>query len=183
MPRPSRSLPAPGITLIEVLIVLVVLGLLMGIVVPTVSGAVARVRAVGARAAISTTLFDAQRDATVLGQEVVICPGQGDCVGGNDWSHGWLAFVDRDGDRQLGTDEPLIHREPALPAGVRLIGSTGRPRIVYQPNGSNAGSNIAFTLCDRRGPALAQSLYLANGGRFRHDTATPANAATCMAGM
>lgn len=186
MHRPARPNPAAtarGITLIEVLIVMVVLGLLMGVVFPTVSGAVARVRAVGARAAISTTLFDAQRDATVLGQEVVVCPGLDGCIGGGDWSHGWLAYVDRNGDRQYGADEPLVHREPALPAGVRLIGSAGRPRIVFQPNGSNAGSNITFTLCDRRGPSRAESLILANGGRFRHDAAPPANAAACMAGL
>lgn len=173
-----------GITILEVLIALTILGLLLGIALPAVSGAVSRVRSVGARAAISTTLFDAQRDATVLGQEVVICPGQGaGCQGGSDWSRGWLAFVDSNGDRQFGPDEPLVHREPALPSGVRLIGTAGRTRLVYQPNGSNAGSNISFTLCDRRGPTSAQSLVLANGGRLRHDRAPPADAATCMAGL
>lgn len=182
--RSSASLrPAAGFTLLELLIALAILGILFGIAIPSVKNAVARVQAGSARGAITTTLFDAQRHATVLGQEIVICPGQTQCVGGADWSQGWLAFIDRNGDRLHGPGEQIVRQEPELPTGVRLRGTTGRPRIVYQPNGGNAGANITFTLCDRRGPSSALALILSNGGRLRSARPTQAAAAACAAGL
>lgn len=182
--RPARPPQrAAGFTLLELLIVLVILGILFGIVVPCFKNAVARVQAGSARSAITTTLLDAQRHATVLGLEIVICPGDAQCVGGVDWSQGWVAFIDRDGNRLLGADEQIVRRETKLPEGVRLRGSVGRPRIVYQPNGGNAGANITFTLCDRRGPDDALALILSNGGRLRSARPTPAAAASCAAGL
>jgi len=54
---------------------------------------------------------------------------------------------------------------------------------VFQPNGGNAGSNITFTLCDGRGAAQATTLVLANDGRMRAGTPTPAAAAACVQPM
>lgn len=186
MPRttPARLRRHAGFTLLELLIALVVLGLLFGVAVPAWGHAVARVHAASVRTAITATLFDAQRNATVLGREVVVCPASGDaCDGGSDWSRGWIAFVDANGNRLRDGTEPVFDRTPALPEDVRLTGSAGRPRLVYQPFGGNAGSNITFTLCDRRGPGEALALILSNGGRLRSDRPTPAAAATCAAGL
>lgn len=186
MSRPpvAARRPDAGVTLLDLLLGLLVAGLVFGLAVPAWTNAVARVRATAARTAITTTLFDALRSATVLGREIVVCPAVGDqCIGGSDWSRGWIAFVDTDGDRLHGADETVIDRPPALPRGVRLTGSPGRPRIVYQPNGGNAGSNITFTLCDRRGPDDALALILSNGGRLRAARPARAAAAACAAGL
>lgn len=175
---------AVGFTLLDMVVAMTILGILMGIVIPAFRDAVARTQAASARSAITTTLFDALRHATVLGREIVVCPGgAGQCAGGTDWSPGWIAFIDADGDRLRGPDEQIIRQQEALPDGVRLHGSIGRPRIVYQPNGGNGGSNITFTLCDRRGPEHAQALILSNGGRLRSDRPTPAAAAACANGL
>jgi type IV fimbrial biogenesis protein FimT len=187
MPCPRQSShtrrDVHGFTLLDLLIALTILGILFGIAIPSLKNAVARVQAGSARSAITTTLFDAQRNATVLGQQIVICPGESQCSGGADWSQGWLAFIDRDGNRMLGPGEQVVQHEAKLPAGVRLRGSVGRPRIVYQPNGSSAGANITFTLCDRRGPEDALALILSNGGRLRSARPTPAAASACAAGL
>ena len=55
--------------------------------------------------------------------------------------------------------------------------------MVFQPNGSNAGSNITWTLCDGRGAAAAVTIVVANNGRLRTGTPTAAAAQGCMAGM
>lgn len=184
-PRPplSSSRRHHGFTLLDLLIALAILGILFGLAIPGLKNAVARVQAGSARSAITATLFDAQRNATILGREIVICPGDSQCVGGVDWSQGWLAFVDRDGNRLHSPGEQIVHREPKLPAGVRLRGTVGRPRIVYQPSGGNAGANITFTLCDRRGPRDALALILSNGARLRSTRAAPPAAAACAAGL
>ena len=182
-PSPLRRRPG-GFTLLDLLIALAILGILFGIAIPALKNAVARVQATSARSAITATLFDAQRNATVVGREIVVCPAtETQCMGGQDWSHGWIAFIDHDSDRLRGPGEQIVRREAELPAGVRLHGTAGRPRIVYQPNGGSAGTNITFTLCDRRGPKSAQALVLSNGARLRHERAKPAAAATCASGL
>ncbi|MFZ5638024.1 MAG: GspH/FimT family pseudopilin [Pseudomonadota bacterium] len=184
--RPTRSLPSrqQGFTLLDLLIALTILGIVFGIALPAFDHAVARVRAGGARAALTTTLFDAQRHATVLGREVVVCPAANDqCIGGRDWGRGWIAFIDDNGDRLRGPGEQIVRREPELAPGVRLLGSVGRPRVVYQPNGGNAGANNTWTLCDRRGADDALSLILSNGARLRSDRPSPSAAEACAAGL
>lgn len=173
-----------GFALLDLLIALTILGILFGIVIPSLKNAVARVQATSARSALTATLFDAQRNATVVGREIVVCPAAGEqCIGGQDWSRGWIVFIDHNSDRLHGPGEQIVRHEDELPAGVRLYGTAGRQRIVYQPNGGSAGTNITFTLCDRRGPKSAQALVLSNGARLRHDRAKPAAAAACAAGL
>ncbi len=67
---------------------------------------------------------------------------------------------------------------PALP--TRLRHAARRPRLVFQPNGGNAGSNVTFTLCDRRGAAKATTLVLANDGLLRAGTPSAAAAEACL---
>lgn len=179
-----RRSRAGGFTLIDLLIATIILGIVLGIAIPALKDTVARVQASSARSAITVTLFDALRHATVLGREVVICPASDtQCAGGKDWSHGWIAFIDGDGNRQRSPGEQIVRQQTALPASVRLHGTVGRPRIVYQPNGGNAGSNVTYTLCDRRGPKHALALILSNGGRLRSAPAAPAAAAACANGL
>jgi type IV fimbrial biogenesis protein FimT len=181
---PLRCHHAGGFTLLELLIAVTILGILLGIAIPGLKNAVARIQSTSARTAITATLFDAQRNATVVGREIVVCPATGEqCIGGHDWSHGWIAFIDHNGDRSRGPGDQIVRSEDELPAGVRLHGTSGRPRIVYQPNGGSAGTNITFTLCDRRGAKRAQALVLSNGARLRHERAKPAPAAACAAGL
>lgn len=183
----ARALPAPcacrGFGLIDAMLALLVIGLVFGIALPTWNGFVSRSHATAARAALSASLFDAMRESGLGHHSAVVCPdGGGVCAGGTDWSVGWIAFVDRDGNRQRSIGEPLLAQQPRLPDDVRLIGLAGRQRIVWTRSGS-PGSNTRFTLCDRRGPLQAQALILSNGGRLRTAPADPGAAAACVAGI
>ena len=183
----ARGLPAPrlcgGFGLIDAMLALLVIGLVFGIALPAWNGFVSRSHATAARAALSASLFDAMRESSLGYHSAVVCPdGGGVCAGGTDWSVGWIAFVDRDGNRQRSIGEPLIGRQPPLPDDVRLIGLAGRQRIAWTRAGS-VGSNTSFTLCDRRGPLQAQRLILSNGGRLRIAPADPGAAAACVAGI
>ena len=90
--------------------------------------------------------------AANTGSEVVLCPGDADgCRNSIDWSRGWIAYADIDGDRQRGANPmrdrvrelggtlsvdsprdagtrvrvrvPLVWREPILP--LRAVGAVG----------------------------------------------------------
>ncbi len=173
-----------GFTLLEVVMAMVAACVCMGVAIPAYQGAAAAVHAGAAKTDMGSTLLSAMTHATLTGVEVVVCasPDGGDCNGSIDWSSGWIAFADLDGNRSRGANETLLHRASALQAGVHLRSTVGRTHIVLQPQGgSAAGSNVTFTLCDRRGPAKASTLVLANNGRLRQDKASAASAQACLA--
>ena len=179
MPHRSR-----GFTLIEAVIALVVAGILLGIAVPAWSGALEAAHAGSARVALMESLVRSIDHATLAGSEVVLCPGDaGGCRDSIDWSGGWIAYADLDGDRHRSPRETLVDRQPALAGNVHLRSTPGRTRLVFQPNGGNAGSNVTFTLCDGRGAAKAATLVLANGGRLRAGTPTASAAQACVVAM
>jgi len=179
-----RATRCRGLTVLELVIAMTIAVLLFGMAVPAYRDAVARAHATDARAALSATLFAAMSEASVLGREIVVCAAEnGQCSGGEDWSRGWIAFIDADGDRARSGGERLLREQPRLNAAVRLLGSSGRSRLVFQPFGGNAGSNTSFTLCDRRGPNYAVQLILANSGRLRTAPAPATPALRCIAGL
>jgi type IV fimbrial biogenesis protein FimT len=169
--------------LLEAVLALGVAAVLLAVAIPAMSHAVSAANAAHVRSLLATTLMDAMRHATVGGADVVTCPTQNGatCVRTVDWSKGWMAFADIDGSRSREPHEPLLRREAALDGGVHLRSTPGRTRLVFQPMGSTAGSNVTFTLCDDRGPAKALSLVLANSGRLRAQAAPTEAATACVA--
>jgi len=180
---PSRPALRPhGFTLLEALIVMAVATILLGLAVPALGNARAAAHAGAARAALLDSLMTASSHAALTATHVVLCASRdgATCSGDPDWSPGWLAFADLDGNRLPGPNETVLRRQPALDGSTRLRSTVGRTRLVFQPNGGNAGSNVTFTLCDRRGPAHAVSLVLANDGRLRSAKPAPAAVKACV---
>ena len=180
------STPAPslftGFTVIEALLALLIAALLLGTAVPAWSAASEAARAAEARTLLQSTLDVAIRHSLVTGSEVVMCPGDGTgCRDSFDWSGGWVAWADIDGDRRRDPAETLLREAGALSGEVHLRSSTGRRRLVLQPHGgAAAGTNATFTLCDGRGTAKAVALVLANSGRLRSARPAAAAARACM---
>lgn len=172
---------SPGFTLIEAMIALLIGALLLGLAVPAWSNASEAARAVAARSAMQDTLDAAMRHAALAGTQVVVCPGTDGCRDTWDWSGGWLAWADANGNRRRDAGERLLLREPALPGRVHLRSTPGRRRLVLRPHGgAAAGTNVTFTLCDGRGPSRTVALVLANSGRLRNARPGAAAVAECL---
>jgi type IV fimbrial biogenesis protein FimT len=175
---------ASGFTLIEALVALAVVAILLCLAVPALSNASEAVHNGSAQAALGASILGAVHHAAATGAEVVLCPGDaGGCRSTVDWSRGWVAFADIDGDRQRDQADTLLKQVGALGGDVHLRSTPGRTRLVFQPNGGNAGSNVTFTLCDGRGAEKAVTLVLANSGRLRSGTPSDAAAHACLAEM
>jgi type IV fimbrial biogenesis protein FimT len=177
----SRS--KAGFTLVELLTCLAIASILLCVAGPACADLVQRSHAAAARAALLDSIARAVRHSALAGSEVVLCPGTATgCSATYDWSGGWIAYADSDGDRTRDAGETLLHVVPALASGIHLVTSSGRKRLVFQPLGGNGGSNATFTLCDQRGTGSAVALVLSNDGRLRAGRASAAAAQRCAIG-
>lgn len=173
-----------GFTLIEVAVALCVIGILAGIAVPAMQDAAEAARSGAAKGQLLESWLTGTSHAAATGTEVVLCPGDASgCRNNTDWTRGWIAYADLDGNRTRSSNETLLAQIGALEGKVHLRSTSGRVRMVFQPNGGNAGSNITWTICDGRGPAQASTIVVSNAGRLRSGTPTEAAAQACMAGM
>ena len=178
------STRANGFTLIEALIAMTVAAILLAIAVPALSHAKAATDSGAVRMELAASLLDAVRHSAITSTEVVICPrtAADQCSGSTNWDGGWMVFADINGNRSHEANETLLAGEKPLANDVHLRSTAGRTRLVLQPNGGNAGSNVTFTLCDSRGPASAITLVLSNGGNLRTGRPTERAAWNCIYG-
>jgi len=187
--RTSRRVPAmqrrhAGFTLIELVIALCVASILAGIAIPALQGASEAARSGAAKGHLYESWLSSVSHAANTGSEVVLCPGDaGGCRDSIDWSAGWIAYADIDGNRARGTHEPVLSHAEPLSGKVHLRSTVGRTRVVFQPNGGNAGSNITWTLCDGRGASAASTIVVSNAGRLRAGTPAASAAQACMQAM
>jgi type IV fimbrial biogenesis protein FimT len=167
-----------GFTLIELGVTLAVIGVIAGFAVPSLQNGIYAGHGNAARSALLASLMTSSHKAALHGARTTLCPSADGtyCLSGFDWSHGWIGFIDQNGNREREPDESVISRHEPL-QNARLISSSGRSRIVFQGNGGNAGSNVTFTLCDRRGAEKAQTLVLSNTGNLRKGAPDPAQLA------
>jgi type IV fimbrial biogenesis protein FimT len=157
-----------GFTLIELMIAVAIVAVLIGIALPSYAGARAAAQTQQLKTALTTALNDARTAAVVHGTDTILCPSlDGEtCADSFEWQHGFIAAVDANHNERIdGADRRLLYRPEVK--DVRLLTSSGRKRIQFQPSGSNAGSNATFTFCDQRGPTRATALVMNNRGDLR----------------
>jgi type IV fimbrial biogenesis protein FimT len=187
MQQPStkiRSAKVRGFTLIELVIVLAIVATLCTISMPSLASLVSSTRARSAQNTLVTTLALARTAALSRQTEITLCPSsdQNHCDPGLWWHHGWIVFEDRDHDGQHSANEPLLNAEKTQ-TQIAIATTIGRDHVTYRPDGSAAGTNVTFTLCDRRGAKYASTVIISNTGRARHAPATAAEAAAACAGL
>jgi type IV fimbrial biogenesis protein FimT len=187
----SRMLAAPGtqvhanpimrwagVTLMEMLIAMVIAIMLAGMAVPGYQHLVQRQRVDAAMHQLSAYMATARLTAINHRVVTVVCPsdGQGRCRQDGDWTHGWLMFLDRDGNRQPDDTWDILREERApIHPSLRIVSGTGRPQLRYLPDGRSGGSNLTVRLC--QDDILRGSVIVNNMGRVR--AARPSRSQAC----
>jgi len=167
----SRSPPPharAGFTLVEMLMTMAVMTVLVGIALPSFKGFVQQQRTTTAMHLLSSHLAHARLSAIHQRSVVMICPsdGNGKCRSDGDWSGEWMAFTDRDGNRQPDTAADILRVErPSLDGAMRIVSGPARPSVRYLPDGRSAGSNLTVRIC--RNAELLGSVIVNNVGRVR----------------
>jgi type IV fimbrial biogenesis protein FimT len=162
-------MPRRGFTLVELLIAVAVVAILLNVAISGFGSVIQAARAAHARSALLAVLTTARTRAAYNEVDVGLCPSTNgaSCDAVFHWERGWVAYADMNGSDRLDAGDVVLSRQLALGAGVQVVTSSGRRRLEFQPNGSNAGSNATFTICDRRGPAKATAIAMGNAGTYR----------------
>jgi type IV fimbrial biogenesis protein FimT len=139
MHRRFTGAPAPGFTLIELMVAIGVFAVLAFFAVPNLRSFTSSNQAAMAKSALMATLALAHSEAARQGQAVVL---RGLGPKGNEYGGGWsLALAS--GDQSLRTYEPV--------ANVRLAGD---PEVTFSPTGAVAPPAAhTFTVCPQAGGA------------------------------
>jgi len=174
-----------GFTLIELIIIVALIGILIAIALPVYSGAQGKADTHRILSALSGSITQGRGIAMNDNTDVILCSSNdgASCSGSDQWHHGWIVAVDRDGDNRIGPGESISQYVPPFDGRAHMVTSGGRTLLQFQPYGSNAGSNVTFTLCDRRGEEGASAYVLNNEGKFHQSTPREPGIARACSGL
>lgn len=137
--RPARLLiPSAGFTLIEMLTVLAVAVILLGLGVPGLRGLIASQQVAAAASGLLSSINLTRSEAIRRGARVDLVP-----AGGNDWSNGWVVFVDGNGNQKPESGEQIIYSHSAVASGISITSNMPGKYLAYQGSGrtrTNASS-------------------------------------------
>lgn len=156
-------------TLPEMLAALLVLAVLLGWALPSVTDSIARARANGAMMQLRAVLHLARSSAITLRRDVTVCG----TMDGSTCSTSWeelpaLLFLDANLNRRLDADEhPVLRPDRTRSARLSWRGSGGRAFLRYRPDGGIREFGH-FLYCPASGKLqLARKLVVNATGRPR----------------
>lgn len=173
----ERSL---GFTVLELMVTLSIATILLLTATPSLRQFSMRQAMKAAVTSLQSDLLFARSQAVFGNVDTIACPGAPDtgCSEASDWSGGWIVFGDANGDQRRQSSEALLRHGYGI-ENVRVLGTSGRTRLRFFPDGSAPGSNGTISLCGLNGPAGARKLVVSNVGRVRRDLYPDIDPARC----
>lgn len=158
-----------GLSLIEMLIVLSILGIVLGFALPAMGQFGERQRVVAAHNQLLASFSQARMQAIVARAPTVVCPSVDgrQCAAGGVWEAGWISFIDRNRNGTLDAIDTLLQHENIGVDGLRVRSSVGRPALNFLADGRSPGSNLTLKLCGEDLRPLG-AIIVNNTGRARH---------------
>ncbi|MFT4613850.1 MAG: type IV fimbrial biogenesis protein FimT [Bacteroidia bacterium] len=148
-----------GLTLIELLIVLLIAGLILSAVSPSVTETLHRARLSAEANRLLAALQLARTEAVQRNLTVSVCPssmartGVAACDG--VYTDGWIIFVNRDRNRTVDENgEPVLHVFNSSPPGYRLTnraGTAAAAALFSFLSDGTTHSNHTFLFCPPSG--------------------------------
>ena len=164
-----------GFTLIEMMVSLAIAALLGLLAVPWVRSFLDAAQLVSASNVFVASLQLARSEAIKRNHRVVLCKAAAiSCASTGGWEQGWIIFHDANDNGARDDTEAILHRQMALPAGLRLSGNMPVAAYVsFMPTGGTKQLSGGFqagtlTLCHRSLPNRdARHIVLNAAGRPR----------------
>jgi len=158
---------AHGYSLYELLMTITLIGLVLTLGLPSISGTVARSRIRVEVDALFHAIHLARKESIMRRQVVSICPSSDgiDCEPGRNWSIGWLMFEndDRDSPPRVDSGEAVlqVHRV------ADTVKITANRRGFTLRATQRRATNGTIVVCDLAGRAPPKALVISYTGRPR----------------
>ncbi|MEW9624115.1 GspH/FimT family pseudopilin [Rhodanobacter geophilus] len=169
-----------GVTLIEQIMVVAVLGVLAAIAVPALARLFQRNQVQLAQTEFIAALQHARGTAVVSGKPTLFCPSHDgrSCSNDTRWETGWLIGHDT---ARKGQPDAAPLRSRAGYTGIVVLGDSGHRLVRFQSDGSASGMTNTWRFCHRGQPDQVLVVVIANSGRVRGAKASAEQAASCAA--
>ncbi len=157
-------------TLIELLISLSIIIILTTIAVPSFDKFIER-RSIQAHVEkIARILITARLTAVNQNTKVTLCPSGGGTKCGKNWSQGFLAFIDNNGDRQYNGKDEVIYSQPFSDTKLKVKWNAfgHKKSVQWLETGITNHQNGSFIFCYDKKPTLARGLFITKPGRIRY---------------
>ena len=166
---------AHGLTLIELMIVLLILGITLAFGGPAMRQLIYGMQVSSEISRLMGSVNLVRSEALRLNQAVTMCPSSmartGNAICGGDFADGWIIFSNRDRDKVVDAEDRLIRVFEALPAGFTVTNRKGTipasERITYLSDGSSRRNRTLLVCAPDRGASTARSLVMNIVGRPR----------------
>ena len=178
---------AAGVTMMELLIVIAIIGILLGVAVPLSIGMLGRTKSDAYINKVQSLLQLTRSTAMAQGKSVIICPtSTGDSCDTSITSNNWgntrvLSFISNNGDAVYDPGDEIISTLNAPAVGGYLSETGGLKYIEFQANGFAARA-LSIGYCSYVGTSGSissdQQLAISRFGSIRLDTA-PTNPVSC----
>lgn len=171
MELPQRQ---QGMTILELLITLAILGIVTYLAVPSFVDTLGRMASNSAARSLAATLQLARSEAVKAGSDVSICPSSNgtDCTAGA-WNSGWIVFIDANGDADGAAgsvdagDRVIRAFEPFSDLTLTVAPATNLLQYDNRGFGKNA-TLLTFTVCPADGNAdNTRGIEVSLSGRAR----------------
>lgn len=174
-PVPSVRQGQTGFTLIELIVTMAIAAILLTVGVPSFSTVIKNNRLVSQTNSLVTDLNIARSEAVKRATSVVLCNSSNPnaaaptCSGsGNNWSSGWLVFVDANTNSTFDGTDTLIKVGQAIDGSAAVRATAGLNTFTYAADGTNASAAVAdFAICDDRGEDFGRQVRISTTGRPR----------------
>jgi type IV fimbrial biogenesis protein FimT len=156
-------------TLIELVITLAIIAILAGISLPSFKSLVGSSKITSEINALNGILQLSRTTAITKSEKVTICPSNDGVQCTKNWSQGYMAFIDFDGNRQLDSTDQLLqlHRIEDKKIRVRWRAFRKNNSLQWLNTGITNHQNGSFEYCYQNEPNLARGLFITKSGRVR----------------
>ncbi|MEW9573798.1 GspH/FimT family pseudopilin [Rhodanobacter sp. Si-c] len=169
-----------GVTLIEQIMLVAILGVLAAIATPSLTQLFRRNQVQLAQTEFIAALQHTRSTAAFSGRPTLLCPSRdgAQCSGETRWESGWL--IGHDTARKGQPDAAPLRTGPGY-TGVTILGDSGRRFVRFQNDGSASGMTNTLRICRRGQPDQTLVVVISNSGRIRGAKASAEQAASCAA--
>lgn len=155
-------------TLLELIIVVALISMLSVMVAGSWRSTTLNSQSTKIVNALMSSLVTAHSHATSFYESaILLCPSSnGISCDTTDWSAGWIAVLDENGDNVAAATETLLVSVEGVIQGFTITALGFGDRLVFDSDGVPASVGT-FVICDRRGPQQGKAIVINGSGQTR----------------